>query len=100
MINALLVALLVAGPTLAEKTKTARPALATPPAMEGCDVMDAKELIGKLYDEGLGVRAKEMTGATVLRVMRPGQMVTMDYREDRLTLELDEGGKVVSARCG
>ena len=100
MIKSLLIALLLAGPTLAEKTKTARPALATPPTMEGCDVTDVKELIGTLYDEALDARAKEMTGAAVVRVVRPGQMVTMDYREDRLTLELDAGGKVISARCG
>lgn len=100
MIKPLLIALLLAGPTLAEKTKTARPALATPPAMEGCDVTEPKELVGKTYDEALAARAKELTGAAVVRVMRPGQMVTMDYREDRLTLELDAAGKVVSARCG
>jgi hypothetical protein len=41
-----------------------------------------------------------MTGATIVRIVRPGEAVTMDYREDRLTLELDAAGKVVSARCG
>ena len=96
----LLIALLLGGPTLAEKTNTARPALATPPAMEGCDVTDAKELIGQNYDEALAKRAKDMTGTATVRVKRPGEMVTMDYREDRLTLELDAAGKVVSARCG
>jgi hypothetical protein len=100
MITPLLIALLLAGPTLAEKTKTARPALATPPAMEGCDVTDVKVLIGQTYDEALAARAKDMTGAAVVRVKRPGEMVTMDYREDRLTLELDASGKVLSARCG
>lgn len=95
-----LIALLLGGPTLAEKTKTARPALATPPVMEGCDVSDIKNLIGRAYDEALSAYAKEATGAAVVRVKRPGEMVTMDYREDRLTLELDAAGKVVSARCG
>jgi hypothetical protein len=96
----IVLAVALAGPTLAEKTKTARPALATPPAMEGCDVSDVKPLIGQPYDEALAARAKEITGATVVRVVRPGQMVSMDFREDRVTLELDPGGRVIRAGCG
>ncbi|SFE57829.1 I78 family peptidase inhibitor [Roseivivax sediminis] len=34
------------------------------------------------------------------RVIRPGEMVTMEYRADRLTLEVDEGGTITAARCG
>jgi hypothetical protein len=100
MIKIALLAALLLGPTLAEKTGTSRPALANPPAMEGCDVSDVKELIGRAYDETLAQRARDMTGAAVVRTVRPGEAVTMDYREDRLTLELDAAGRVVSARCG
>ncbi len=95
-----LIAALLLGPTLAEKTGTSRPALATPPAMEGCDVSDVKELVGQPYTEALATRAKDMTGAAVVRTVRPGEAVTMDFRDDRLTLELDAAGKIVSARCG
>jgi hypothetical protein len=95
-----LIAALLLGPTLAEKTGTSRPALATPPAMEGCDVSDMKELVGQLYTEALAARARDMTGATLVRTVRPGEAVTMDFRDDRLTLELDAAGRVVSARCG
>lgn len=100
MIKIALLAALLLGPSLAEKTGTSRPALATPPAMEGCDVSDVKELIGQPWTEALAARAKDMTGATVVRTVRPGEAVTMDFREDRLTVELDAAGKVVSARCG
>ena len=97
---AIILALALAGPTLAEKTNTARPALANPPAMEGCDVSDVKPLIGQVYDEALAARAKEITGAAQVRVIRPGQMVSMDFREDRLNLELDADEKVIKATCG
>ncbi len=100
MIKLALVAALLLGPTLAEKTGTSRPALATPPAMEGCDVSDVKELVGQPWTDALAARAKDMTGAAVIRTVRPGEIVTADYREDRLTVELDAGGKVVRARCG
>lgn len=34
------------------------------------------------------------------RIIRPGMAVTMDYREDRTNLELDETGEVVRVYCG
>ena len=100
MTKLLLIALLLGGPSFAEKTKTARPQLATPPAMEGCDASDLQFLIGKTLDEGLTTRARDATGATKVRVIRPGQMVTMDYLPERLNIEVDAAGKVLNARCG
>lgn len=34
------------------------------------------------------------------RVIRPGEIVTMEYRADRLTIDVDESGTVTSVRCG
>lgn len=34
-----------------------------------------------------------------LRVLRPGQPMTMDYRADRLNLEVDASGNLVRAYC-
>lgn len=96
----MLAAVLLLGPTLAEKTGTSRPALATPPAMEGCDVSDVKELVGQPFSEALAARARDMTASSVVRTVRPGEAVTMDFRADRLTLELDAAGSVAAARCG
>ena len=95
-----LIVALLGGQSFAEKTKTARPRLATPPAMEGCDASDLNFLIGKVLDEALAARAKDATGASSVRVIRPGQMVTMDYVAERLNVEVDAAGKVTSARCG
>lgn len=100
MTKLLLLALLLAGPTFAEKTKTSRPALATPPAMEGCDASDLKFLIGATLDEALTTRARDASGASSVRVIRPGQMVSMDYVAERLNIEVDAAGKVTAARCG
>lgn len=35
-----------------------------------------------------------------LRVVKPGQPVTMDFSPDRLTLEVDDANRIVSARFG
>jgi hypothetical protein len=32
--------------------------------------------------------------------VKPGMAVTMDYREDRVTIRVDESNKIESASCG
>lgn len=100
MIKLMLAAALFGGPTFAEKTKTARPQLATPPVMEGCDASDLTFLIGKTLDATLSARARDASGAKSVRVIRPGQMVTMDYVPERLNIEVDATGNITAVRCG
>lgn len=38
--------------------------------------------------------------ARVARVLRPDDAATMDYREDRLNILLDDDGRVNGFRCG
>ena len=46
-------------------------------------------------------RAKRLTGATIVRQIKPGQPVTMDYRQERITIETDnKTRKIVRAFCG
>ena len=46
-------------------------------------------------------RAKRLSGATIVRQIKPGQAVTMDYRQERITIETDnKTGKIVRAFCG
>ena len=99
MIKLFLLAALLGGPSFAEQTKTARPALATPPVMEGCDATDAQFALGKIVDEALQARALEASGAVTVRVFATGDAITQDLRSDRLNLEVGQAGKVVSARC-
>lgn len=40
------------------------------------------------------------SGAGAVRWVEPGMAVTMDFRPDRMTAELDQDGVVVSLRCG
>lgn len=34
------------------------------------------------------------------RVIRPGEIVTMEYRADRLTIEVNDNGTITGVRCG
>jgi len=69
------------------------------PAMT-CDATKVQWTVGQLADETLVARAKAESGSERLRVIKPGMAVTMDYREDRLNLDVDADNKVTSARCG
>ncbi|PKP79224.1 MAG: hypothetical protein CVT81_00510 [Alphaproteobacteria bacterium HGW-Alphaproteobacteria-3] len=55
--------------------------------------------IGKSYEEAKGdIEAGE--GVTTIRVIRPDQAVTQDFRPDRLNVELDAEDNVTRIYCG
>lgn len=44
---------------------------------------------------------QQTSSAKVVRLVKPGQPVTMDYREDRVTVTVDpKTNKVIQANCG
>jgi len=64
-----------------------------------CNRDAANGLTGK--DRVTDDQARRITGASLVRQIRPGQGVTMDYRQERVTIETDPGtGKIVRAMCG
>jgi hypothetical protein len=65
-----------------------------------CDAAKAQHLVGRPADNDLGFDAQRLTGAAVVRWMRPGDIVTMEYRADRLNIDLDERHRVRAIRCG
>ena len=56
--------------------------------------------VGQPRSEALGARMLKQSGATRIRWVAKGMMVTMDYREDRLTVYLDAANRVERASCG
>lgn len=65
-----------------------------------CNAAKAQPLVGKARSAKLGADALRLSGAGTLRWLRPGDIVTMEYREDRLNIELDAKGLVKAIRCG
>ena len=65
-----------------------------------CNAEPAQQFVGQKLDDALNARAKSATGATGVRVIRPGMAVTMDYRADRLNIEIDDDGRIVRISCG
>lgn len=66
-----------------------------------CDAAPAQGFVGKRADEATIAAARDAAGATGdLRVIKPGQPVTMDFRHDRLNVEVDDHDMIVRIHCG
>jgi hypothetical protein len=65
-----------------------------------CNAEPAQGLVGRTATTELGAEARRLAGAKSLRWIPEGSMVTMDYRPDRLNIELDGGNRVTRIRCG
>ena len=75
----------------------------TPPPEHGagaCNADKAQSFVGQQGTVEIAAQARDAAGAATIRWLRPGMAVTMDYRTDRLNIELDAGDKIVSIRCG
>ncbi|MGL4094434.1 I78 family peptidase inhibitor [Agrobacterium cavarae] len=63
------------------------------------DPVAARALVGK--PKPTDEQAKQRTGATLVRQIVPGQPVTHDYRNNRVTVKTDPtSGHVGGASCG
>ena len=86
-------------------TGTLAPAPLPAPAQPGrgdneCKAVDAQFAVGQNADAALLEQARQRSGSRIARILRPGQMVTMEYSAERLNLDVDASGKVASVRCG
>jgi len=70
----------------------------TPVAAASCPMI-AAALVGQPLSDALTARAQALTGRTTLRVIGPGDMVTKDYREDRLNVGVDAKRRVTAIGC-
>ena len=65
-----------------------------------CRNADLAAFAGRPATSELGSEMLRATGARTLRWVAKGMMVTMDYREDRLTVWLAADNRVERANCG
>ncbi|UFH48101.1 I78 family peptidase inhibitor [Pseudomonas sp. KNUC1026] len=83
--------------------QAASPAPSSPSSNVGdgrCTAPGAQYVVGQLSSQALLDQARVRSGSQVARVLGPRDMITMDYRSDRLTLYVDDSGKVLRANCG
>ena len=72
-----------------------------PPVVEPEVVVSTCDPAG--YDEFIGQNEEIFARSTFpapMRIIRPGQAVTMDFNPERLNFTLDDSGTIVQVYCG
>ena len=65
-----------------------------------CDAAPAQSFVGQNTTAKVMEAARVRSGALMVRVLRPGQMVTKEFDAQRLNLEVNAAGRIVAVRCG
>jgi hypothetical protein len=65
-----------------------------------CELTGTEQFVGQTAAGETGAAIMHASHAAVLRWAPPGVMLTMDYREDRVTVWLDAANKITKIRCG
>ena len=77
---------------------------ANPPVIaepsHSCENAQLGRFVGLQATQQVGAEMLSESGARVLRWVAIGQMVTMDFRGDRLTVHLGPTNLITSAACG
>jgi hypothetical protein len=68
--------------------------------VDRCDLERVQALVGEPATEAIGKRAQALSGAAMLRWIRPGEPVTSEYMTSRLTIDVDARGRIRGFRCG
>ena len=71
-----------------------------PDKLMQCNVVLVHRWIGHEVTAKTETEILKDSGADVARLIRPGEAITMDYRTDRINLELNQRGYLVRAYCG
>jgi len=71
-----------------------------PPAMEpSCGADQLGSYVGQPASDEVIAAITAWRGDKPMRVIKPGMAVTMDYRPDRLNVQVDENGKIKGFTC-
>ncbi len=101
----LAVALLAGCSSTSESSSQPEESVASSPASSAggyarCDAAAVQFAVGKPASAALLDQAKAKAGAQTARVLGPNDIVTLEYRSDRLNLNTDDSGKVNRVNCG
>jgi hypothetical protein len=71
-----------------------------PPQLRACNPDVVQDEVGKAATAERIEAIRVRSGSKVVRVLRPGQMMTMDFRGDRVDVHVDAQDLIVSVSCG
>ncbi|RYX88591.1 MAG: hypothetical protein EOO28_35815 [Comamonadaceae bacterium] len=65
-----------------------------------CNAAPVQSMVGRVASASVVEDARQKSGALMARVLRPDQVVTMEFNAQRLNLSVDAAGKVIRVNCG
>lgn len=65
-----------------------------------CEASGADFTIGKQATPELLEQARKASGSQMARILKPHDVITLEYRSERLNLNVDEKGVVSRVNCG
>lgn len=71
-----------------------------PPPGTVCNAQGAQFAIGKSAGASVIEEARQRSGSYMARILRPNQVVTMEFNAQRLNLDVDAAGVIKKVRCG
>jgi hypothetical protein len=72
-----------------------------PDAQQGdCNADPVQNMIGQSYSDSVGVSLQQRSGSQALRLLKPGEVMTMEYNPTRINVILDDHGAIEALRCG
>ena len=70
------------------------------PCRQPCREAAASFALGETYTDRLARQARRAAEARLVRKVEPGRSHTMEFRADRLNLDVNGRGTVLAVRCG
>lgn len=71
-----------------------------PPATTQCRAEGAQWAIGRAATPDVVERIRVETNSRIARVLRPGQMVTMEFNGERVNITVNERDAITAITCG
>ncbi|RMQ43225.1 putative lipoprotein [Pseudomonas cichorii] len=65
-----------------------------------CDAAQAQSAVGQQASAALLAQVRTSSGSNEARILGPNDMVTLEYRSDRVNINADSSGKVIRVNCG
>ncbi|SAI71542.1 lipoprotein [Bordetella ansorpii] len=69
-------------------------------ARQVCDSQRVQNMVGQTYSDSVGRSLLGSSNSKTARVLKPGQVMTMEYDESRLNVILNGSGAIDALRCG
>ena len=71
-----------------------------PPQVQACNADVVQDQIGQVATAERIEAIRVRSGSKIVRVLRPGQMITMEFSGDRVDVRVDAQDVILSVGCG